>query len=1069
MSSPSKRKAPIFSTSPQSMGSEPPQSFQQLFRRETISPSLASEIDVVLDDGSLDRRRVSLTSLNEAQEEWTPLLAGKYHPLYLEHRSPATSDSSSSGDDDDSSSDESDRQSVTNTTKRWWKAVAHGVFENECWQRVLKCSFAYFIASLFTFVPVLNAFIGHNRTSSHLVATATVFFNPAKTLGGMVEAAAYGWGYVLFALTICLGSMVTTDYFVDRNLYQVAHAMSLLVWLAGASWTISFFKAHWNKPPVATASSLCFIIIFIIVVREGSANKGDFDLTRIREISSAVATGTVITVLCCLIFWPRSAVTKLRKDIDSTLVSYRILLKLLTKTFLLDNDLPEFEANRDLQSAIELHRASFTALQKSLQEAKLEMYFRRDSHTRIDKYEEIIGCMHRLAQYVGGLRSSCGLQFEHISRTKPNRRAMSASLHKSGKRSHSADGGTWNVRAGFHRRRLQDEMRRQKTMILDNNLAGRTREQHQEPLGGASLIEFIHTIRQPLKSLAFTCKRTIYQLQEDFGATYTARKTIPRQKLKSNMIKAIDLFEAAERKAVARLYRGHHVGIISDSSSSTFVPSEDTLLVYFFLFNMLEFARELMQLVEAVDHLSHAHDEPSLSRWHISFSGETRNKREEKVRFIPNERHMHDTLHTPIPKTPWRHTLWRVWMFAQRLRQQKVRYATKAMVSAILLATPAFLESTGAWFREWRMEWALITLMVVMTPTVGGTNLVAIYRIFSTILGVSAATIFYRVFPANIYVLPVLTWLFSIPNFWVILNHKHGKFGQFTLLAYNLVMLNKYNDRETNRIEVEDLALQRFIAIMVGVVVGFISTSYFWPYEARVELRKGLSDLLIQLGWVYRRLVSTYSAYDGFSVPEGRLVPLTHAQEKEIAKQSFMDLELDIQRKLTELSGLLAQAPNEFRLKGPFPTEKYQQMLRSCRNIADKFLAMRTVIFKDAWIENVHQDFILPVSRQRREMAGNILLYFYLLASALRLKTPLPPQLPPARAAWKTLLQALKELPIGKSKHLLENDHVYMFYYAYVTMMEDVIRELDKLGDNMKDLFGSLIPHREWDLLFDTP
>ena len=139
--------------------------------------------------------------------------------------------------------------------------------------------------------------------------------------------------------------------------------------------------------------------------------------------------------------------------------------------------------------------------------------------------------------------------------------------------------------------------------------------------------------------------------------------------------------------------------------------------------------------------------------------------------------------------------------------------------------------------------------MVVMTPTVGGTNLVAIYRIFSTILGCSTAMIFCLLFPGNMYILPLLTWLFSIPNFWIILNHKHGKFGQFTLLAFNLVMLNKYNDRDINAIDVRLLATQRSVAILVGVVVGLVATAYVWPYEARVELRKGLSDFLLQLAW----------------------------------------------------------------------------------------------------------------------------------------------------------------------------------------------------------------------------
>lgn len=343
-------------------------------------------------------------------------------------------------------------------------------------------------------------------------------------------------------------------------------------------------------------------------------------------------------------------------------------------------------------------------------------------------------------------------------------------------------------------------------------------------------------------------------------------------------------------------------------------------------------------------------------------------------------------------------------------------------------------------------------LMVVMTPTVGGTNLVAIYRIFSTVLGCYSAMIFYMLFPANMYVLPVLTWLFSIPNFWLILNHKHGKFGQFTLLAYNLVMLNKYNDRETNNVEVWRLALQRCVSILVGVVVGLVATAYVWPYEARVELRKGLSDFLLRLAWLYQKLVSIYSERSderrallllGPDQKDGQLA--SRESQQEMAKRMFEEVELEMQRSLLNLQDLLAQTPNEPRLKGRFPAETYRAMLGSCQNIVDKFLSMRTVVLKDAWYKDVQKDFIMPVSKERREMVGNVLLYFYLLASALRLKTPLPPYFPPARNAWQSLIHHLRHLPVVQSQRFLDNEQIYVFYYAYVTMMEDIIRELDKV------------------------
>ncbi|OAD77430.1 hypothetical protein PHYBLDRAFT_179854 [Phycomyces blakesleeanus NRRL 1555(-)] len=1145
LSPPIEGNSSLLSSSPMEIGEDHFHKFSKL-RPKLRAPSLTDETEVVLDDGTLQKRTVSLSTLPEAmysdtyEQDWesqdlpdtTPLM-GHARNSYsgVDRTGNSSSSSSSSSSDSDSDvpffpagrrrrSKHDRKQSNSNQDNRYWSQLKTGFkrFKNQLvltpQQRlVLKCSFAYFLASLFTFVPSLNALIGHNRTSSHIVATATVFFNPAKTLGGMVEAAMYGWGYTLFALAVCLGSMATTDFFVDRDMFTVAHLISLFVWLILPTFLVSFLKAHWNKPPVATASSLCFIILFIVVVREGSANKGDFDTTRIQQITSAVATGTLITVTCCIVFWPVSAAKKLKKDLEATLLSYRILLKLLTKTFLLDDDLPEFTANRTLHTAIESHRTSFTALQKSLKEAKLESLWNSEMRGRGDEYDKVIKSMQRLAQHVGGLRSSCGLQFEVMGAKPTNRR----NLYKRAQVSESS----WNIRAGYRRRKLEHEMRRQRTStsyVADDEHNGnddipsvfRSNSGLSDPHSSSrsilasgdeeaaaaanesrSLIEFIQTIRQPLKSLAYTCKQTILHLQTKFGAPAASvdnrNKTGPDFKtLKDNLVKAISLFEVSQKEAVRRLHAHRLRRLRSDASQDDFVPGDEVFLVYFFVFNMMEFARELICLTEAVEALLDETTKESIWSKIQTIEPSRSGRRLSLTGFTPNERNTTNTLHTPTPTTKWRKFFIQIWVTFSLFKLQKVRYATKAAIAATLLATPAFLSSTGPWFREWRMEWALITLMVVMTPTVGGTNLVAVYRIFSTILGCFSAMVLYILFPGNHVILPIVTWLFSVPNFWLILNHKHGKFGQFTLLAYNLVMLNKFNDRNENTIEVWRLALQRCLAILAGVAFGLITTAYIWPYEARVELRKGLSDFLLRLAWLYQKLVSLYSETSNDIQHRQEIADATlqHVQQlgrqasdaqwltaeaqRRLATQSFMDLELGLQRALLDLQELLAQTPNEPRLKGPFPADTYRTILGSCQNIVDKFLSMRTVVLKDAWYEEVQRNFIMPANQERREMVGNVLLYFYLLASALRLKTPMPPYFPPARKAWQSLLVRLREMPVVRSEQTLEKDNVYMFYYAYVTMMEDIIRELDKLGDNMTQLFGSLVPGDQWERLFES-
>jgi hypothetical protein len=271
-----------------------------------------------------------------------------------------------------------------------------------------------------------------------------------------------------------------------------------------------------------------------------------------------------------------------------------------------------------------------------------------------------------------------------------------------------------------------------------------------------------------------------------------------------------------------------------------------------------------------------------------------------------------------------------------------------------------------------------------------------------------------------------------------------------------------------------------------------VVTAYIWPFEARKEMRKGLSDLLIRLSWYYKQLVAEYSEDNTHSIDRAttskddsntnyshlvkkaisdgksttnnifnkRLVTSREelealAKRNEARSIQFQHVELSLQVSLVELQGLLAYAPNEPRLKGPFPAKTYEAMLTSCQNILDKFLSIRIVILKDVWATQVRRDLMLPASQELMEMAGSVLLYFYLLASALQLKTPLPPYLPPAEKAREMLMLKLQQLPkitadLKKNNSPNNSDSVkdecYMVYYAYVIMMESIIIELDKVN-----------------------
>lgn len=50
---------------------------------------------------------------------------------------------------------------------------------------IFKCTLAYFLGTLVTFVPALSGLIGRQQDSKHIVATVTVWFHPARTIGSM--------------------------------------------------------------------------------------------------------------------------------------------------------------------------------------------------------------------------------------------------------------------------------------------------------------------------------------------------------------------------------------------------------------------------------------------------------------------------------------------------------------------------------------------------------------------------------------------------------------------------------------------------------------------------------------------------------------------------------------------------------------------------------------------------------------------------------------------------------------------------------------------------------------------
>jgi len=166
----------------------------------------------------------------------------------------------------------------------------------------------------------------------------------------------------------------------------------------------------------------------------------------------------------------------------------------------------------------------------------------------------------------------------------------------------------------------------------------------------------------------------------------------------------------------------------------------------------------------------------------------------------------------------------------------------------------------------------------------------------------------------------------------------------------------------------------------------------------------------------------------------------------------FMAMEHHVLLKLIELQELLAQTQNEPRLKGPFPVALYRTILTSLQSILDMLHSLRCATTQEAWYTAVREHFIIPVNRQRRDMVGNVILYFSILSATFQLKTPLAPYLPPAEQARLKLVDAVRQLEIVKNREIKASKH--LLFFAYVLLMGGVIKELEFLGRVLQEAFG---------------
>ncbi|KAK7001339.1 ArAE-2 domain-containing protein [Favolaschia claudopus] len=995
--------------------------------------------------------------------------------------------------DSDSSSSTVTRRTVeTAPSKPWISIPAVPVL----YRNILKCVIAYFIASLFTFSPYLSSFISDLTTygdrerrpspSGHMVATVMVYFNPAKTMGAMVEADLYCFMGLVYSAFVCLSSMSMFWWLERKPGWEWLADFLVIAWIGVGMSVVAWMKVYMASPSFNTACSMTAIIIFVVLVKEGG-------LQTLLQVSFIVICGSVTSNLVCYAIWPQSATSFLQANMTKTLDSFSTLLTLLTNAFLLEEGLQQPSQER-LMKAVANHQSSFTSLKRNLKEAQSE-WFKGKGDTpggRLGRaYEDAVDSLNRLAQHLNGLRGGTRLQYD---------------LTKAGvvMQNKKASNGNGKQRAEVVSVVMEEEEEEEEEQEQDEETV--MLKAAAEMFG-----DLVDDLGPPLKALSTTCSSSLLRMREAFVRSQRRSKHNPIEQhefleLVDGIERALVRFESTSNHAVLRLYRRSAASefpadlrdsILSENTEVLGSENEHVFLVYFFIFTMQEFAGELVSLVDAMNRiysLEHARvnrpswwtrifrccssrekstsSSPRASR-HLRKDGEPAGLRRRFSQYIvPAHRRTHPSFPKVRPHAPntiqtpgYERLTWigkvKQWMWrtGNRLGENDTKYAVKAGMATALLAAPAFFDTTRPYFVEYWGDWALISFFIVISPTIGATNFLSLHRVLGTLLGAGVAAGVYTLFPDDAVVLCIFGVFFSIPCFYyIVAKPAYISAARFVLLTYNLTCLYCYNLREKD-ISAVDIAFRRAIAVTVGVVYAALVSRFWWPAEARRELSKALGEFCLNIGWLYTRLVTSNSyapdltdGVEDYEGPENETGALTPEKKLSNSIKEFMAMELHLQIKLIELQGLLAQTQHEPRLKGPFPVQLYRGILTSFQTILDKLHSMRCVTTREEWYTSVRNDFILPVNKERREMVGNIILSFSTLASAFRLKAPLPPYLPPAEASRQRLVAAIRKLDVVRNREVKGSRQ--LLFFAYALTMKGVTVELENLGRTLQNAFG---------------
>ena len=348
-------------------------------------------------------------------------------------------------------------------------------------------------------------------------------------------------------------------------------------------------------------------------------------------------------------------------------------------------------------------------------------------------------------------------------------------------------------------------------------------------------------------------------------------------------------------------------------------------------------------------------------------------------------------------KAPLRYRAWEV---LHRLQGFESRFAFKVTLVTTLLSIPAWLPQSRGWWNEYESWWTVVTVWVMMHPRVGGTFQDLAVRTFCAAIGAIWGGLAYAADNGNPYVMAVFAAVFMIPMLYRFTQSSHPRSGIVGCLSFTVVSLSVYTG--DGHPSVLTIAWTRGAAFVVGLVAALTVNWVLWPFVARHELRKSLSNMILLSAILYRGVIAKYIYYTNEPGPT------------DVARSEM--LESRLREGFVRMRQLMELTRHETRLRGPFDPLPYSALIAACESFLEHLVQVRqsSLYFHPNALASGPD--LASLTRPRRDAVAVILLNLYVLASALRANRPVPTYLPSAAVARRKLLDCMDGVAVGRER-----------------------------------------------------